>query len=186
MGLTFSNHPLYTFGEGKTQKAPWSSLLWLDFSIYGQNIQYLRFPNRSFFVNFLLSSRKPRDSFNIVIKIHYKLVKDILLDSSWFLLLVLTLRQKLPRGSRPFPPWTPPTGQAPYPLTCVVGRRPIKRRKTCNSGVSCIVGSSVFISWLFSRLSVPISNLAPKWRDRNRLQKGVLVRGLSKLQSIQN
>ena len=48
MALIFSNPPFNIFEERKTQKAPWSDFSWLDLSIYGQNIQYLRFPNRSF------------------------------------------------------------------------------------------------------------------------------------------
>ena len=41
MGLMFSNHPLNTLGERKTQKAPWNDGFGLDLSIYGQNMHYL-------------------------------------------------------------------------------------------------------------------------------------------------
>ena len=58
MGLIFFNHPLNTFGERKRQKAPWADHFWLDLSIYGQNLQYLKFPNRSFFEKNL---KKPKN-----------------------------------------------------------------------------------------------------------------------------
>jgi hypothetical protein len=46
----FWNYPSNIFGDRKMQKAPQPSILWLDLGIYGQNGQYLTFPNRSFVI----------------------------------------------------------------------------------------------------------------------------------------
>ena len=75
---------------------------------------------------FLLSSRKPRDSFNIFDKIHYILVKDVLL------VIVLDLdgvhdpqKNDLPAEVFPFPPG-PLHRVDRVPLILCGGGRPIR------------------------------------------------------------